>query len=88
MDGGAGAVARPFLGGRRPWRLLLEEFQNLQMFPRPTPLATGLENPAEFLAVAVELFFADPWSLRIHHPRVYHLLSQYFRLDPAALRRL
>lgn len=72
---------------RGPWQLLLEEFQNLRMFPRPAPLAAGLENPAEFFAVAVELFFADPWSLKAQHLGIYRLLSQFFQLDPAALRR-
>ncbi len=71
---------------REPWRQGLEEYRGLRAFPRPTPLALGLENPAEFLAVAMELFFADPWSLGVHHPGIYHLLSRYFRLDPAALR--
>lgn len=68
---------------REPWRQVLDEYRDLRAFPRPTPLA--LENPGEFLAVAMELFFADPGSLRVHHPRIYHLLSMYFRLDPAAL---
>ncbi len=70
---------------RAPWRQVLDEYRDLWAFPRPTPLALGLENPAEFFAVAVELFFADPWSLKLHHPELYRLLGRYFRLDPAAL---
>lgn len=61
------------------------EYERLRAWPRPTPLMAGGESPAEFFAVAVELFFADPWSLRAHHPGLYRLLGELFRQDPAAL---
>jgi Mlc titration factor MtfA (ptsG expression regulator) len=43
----------------------------------------GSDEPAEFLAVAVEAFFELPLELRRRHREVYALLSEYFRQDPA-----
>jgi Mlc titration factor MtfA (ptsG expression regulator) len=45
----------------------------------------GADEPAEFLAVAVEAFFQVPIDLRHHHRRLYGLLRDYFLQDPAAL---
>jgi hypothetical protein len=44
----------------------------------------GAEDPAEFLAVAVEAFFETPLALRQRHREVYAILAEYFRQDPAA----
>jgi Mlc titration factor MtfA (ptsG expression regulator) len=44
----------------------------------------GAEDPAEFLAVAVEAFFEAALALRARHHEVYALLAEYFRQDPAA----
>lgn len=44
----------------------------------------GATNPAEFFAVATEMFFERPDELRAHEPDLYGELSQYYRLDPAA----
>lgn len=66
-------------------KIFFPEYSRVSSSPWPTPLALGRESPAEFFAVAVELFFADPWSLKAHHPELYALLSQYFRQDPLAL---
>ena len=44
----------------------------------------GAEDPAEFLAVAVEAFFEAPLAMRQRHREMYALLSDYFRQDPAA----
>jgi Mlc titration factor MtfA (ptsG expression regulator) len=44
----------------------------------------GAEDPAEFLAVAVEAFFESALALRRRHREVYAILSEYFRQDPAA----
>lgn len=75
-----------------PWELLpaweevfFGEYRRLRASPQPTPLASGLESPAEFFAVAVELFFSDPGSLFQHHPDLYGLLSRYFRQNPVEL---
>ena len=40
-------------------------------------------NPAEFFAVATELFFERPRELRSAHPQLYRELCSYFRQDPA-----
>ena len=42
------------------------------------------ENPAEFLAVAVETFFERPLEMRERHREVYAVLRDYFGQDPAA----
>jgi Mlc titration factor MtfA (ptsG expression regulator) len=44
----------------------------------------GAEEPAEFLAVAVEAFFESALALRERHREVYALLAGYFGQDPAA----
>ena len=44
----------------------------------------GAEEPAEFLAVAVEAFFESALALRERHREVYALLCAYFGQDPAA----
>lgn len=42
------------------------------------------EDPAEFLAVAVETFFECPLALRQRHREIYAILRDYFAQDPAA----
>jgi Mlc titration factor MtfA (ptsG expression regulator) len=44
----------------------------------------GAEEPAEFLAVAVEAFFESALALRARHREVYAILRDYFGQDPAA----
>lgn len=41
-------------------------------------------NPAEFFAVATEVFFDNPVGLRDEHPDLYEVLVDYFRQDPYA----
>lgn len=41
------------------------------------------ENPAEFFATAVELFFEFPRELRREYGAVYEVLSAWLELDPA-----
>jgi Mlc titration factor MtfA (ptsG expression regulator) len=49
----------------------------------------GTKDPGEFFAVATECFFEKPAAFRRRHPRLYGLLRDYFRQDPAArLERL
>ncbi len=51
---------------------------------RPTLLDPyGATAPAEFFAVATEVFFERPRDLRAAEPALYAELSQYYRLDPA-----
>ncbi len=40
------------------------------------------ENPAEFFAVASEIFFEAPNLLTNHYPALYTLLKRYFMQDP------
>lgn len=44
----------------------------------------GAEAPEEFFAVAVEAFFVAPQALRHEQPRLYGLLADFFKQDPAA----
>jgi Mlc titration factor MtfA (ptsG expression regulator) len=43
----------------------------------------GAKNEAEFFAVATEEFFDRPLALLKHLPDLYHVLSGYYRQDPA-----
>ena len=42
----------------------------------------GATNPAEFFAVATEIFFEQPRQMRRRHPDLYALLRDYYRQDP------
>jgi Mlc titration factor MtfA (ptsG expression regulator) len=44
----------------------------------------GADDPAEFLAVAVEAFFETPLAVRRRHRELYGTLAEYFAQDPAA----
>jgi MtfA peptidase len=43
----------------------------------------GATNEAEFFAVATECFFDLPVEMARRHPRLYELLREYYRQDPA-----
>lgn len=43
----------------------------------------GLENPAEFFAVAVEAFFERGTEMKERHPELYQLLAGYFGQETA-----
>lgn len=45
-------------------------------------------NPAEFFAVATEVFFNRPHDLCEHEPALYHELRSFYRQDPAARDRV
>jgi len=42
----------------------------------------GATNPAEFFAVASEVFFEKPGQLKQEHPKLYQQLALYYRVDP------
>lgn len=44
----------------------------------------GATNAAEFFAVVTECFFEKPAQMLHHHPRLYHVLQEYYHQDPAA----
>src|SRR5690606_12068314 len=39
-------------------------------------------DPVEFLAVAGEAFFSDPWRLREDFPALFEAMRRYFGQDP------
>jgi Mlc titration factor MtfA (ptsG expression regulator) len=45
----------------------------------------GATNPAEFFAVATEAFFEKPTVLAKRHPRLYAVLREFYRQDPAEI---
>jgi Mlc titration factor MtfA (ptsG expression regulator) len=50
----------------------------------PLVRAYGATNEAEYFAVVSELFFSVPALLREHHRRVYDVLADFYKQDPAA----
>ncbi len=54
---------------------------------RPPLQAYGATNPAEFFAVATEAFFDVPTTLELHEPRLYEVLRNFYKQDPAARAR-
>jgi Mlc titration factor MtfA (ptsG expression regulator) len=42
----------------------------------------GATNPAEFFAVATEMFFERPRALQSRHPTLYEELKRFYRQDP------
>jgi Mlc titration factor MtfA (ptsG expression regulator) len=43
----------------------------------------GTQSEAEFFAVATECFFEKAEEMSESHPRLYRLLSEFYRQDPA-----
>jgi MtfA peptidase len=55
---------------------------------RPPLQPYGATNPAEFFAVATEAFFDVPIALERHEPKLYDVMRDFYKQDPAArLRR-
>jgi Mlc titration factor MtfA (ptsG expression regulator) len=84
------ANGAPMLGGRRRrerWaRVLSEEFARLQEVAgrSETSLLShyGATNPAEFFAVASEVFFEQPARMAGEHPELFRELSRFYRVNP------
>lgn len=71
------------------WRAILtREFETLASrceTGKPTLLdCYGATNPAEFFAVATEVFFEQPRDLRRKHEGLYERLKAFYLQDPAA----
>lgn len=85
-----GANGAPRLDNRRQqarWaRVMTHEYAALQhraqQGKRSLISDYGATNPAEFFAVASEVFFEQPQALAEHHPAMYRELSGYYRVDP------
>jgi MtfA peptidase len=50
---------------------------------RPPLQPYGATNPAEFFAVATEAFFDVPVALVEHEPRLYEVMRDFYKQDPA-----
>ena len=51
---------------------------------RPTFLDSyAATNEAEFFAVVTENFFSNPENMNHHHPKLYQVLKDFYRQDPA-----
>ena len=80
-------------GGRsRSWpAVFTAEYARLQSDlanGQPTLLNPyGATNPAEFFAVASEIFFEQPHRMAAEHPGLYSELSRLYRVDPASWER-
>ena len=79
----------PYLEGRGAYaawaRAMAPVYERLRAHPEESVLGEyAATNPAEFFAVATEVFFGRPEPLRRQHPEIYAALSRYYGLDPAA----
>lgn len=92
LDGESGSVegAPPLASGSMyaAWaRVFQREYNSLVTDlrgGRPTVLGSyAATNPAEFFAVATEVFFERPWDLKGRHPELYEKMREFFRQDPA-----
>lgn len=67
--------------------VLSKEFENLQRKAKSGQQSIfdyyGATNPAEFFAVASEVFFEQPKDLEETHPNLYQQLSAFYHVSPA-----
>jgi Mlc titration factor MtfA (ptsG expression regulator) len=66
------------------WQQLVEREMDRLLRGKSAIDPYGGDEPAEFLAVAVEAFFELPQELRRRHAELYEILREYFLQDPAA----
>jgi len=84
------ANGAPFLKSKKNqcWsHVLASEFEQLQSLAQkgmPTLLDHyGATNPAEFFAVASEVFFERPGEMKHQHSALYEQLKGFYRVNPA-----
>ncbi len=81
----------PMLGDREQrqrWHdVATRELRLLRHRPDGVLRRYGATNPAEFFAVALEVFLDDPLRLAEHKPELYDALRDLLRQDPAARHR-
>jgi MtfA peptidase len=84
-DGTAnGQPWRPTPQLRHRWQQVMDDaFQRLQHTPMSVIDAYGATDPAEFFAVASEVFFERPADLAAEAPEVYREFSALYGLNPA-----
>jgi len=71
------------------WRKRMKDaaLRHQEMVQRGAPVfldSYGATHPAEFFAVATEMFFERPRDLRKREAEVYDLLKTFYRQDPAS----
>jgi MtfA peptidase len=80
------ADGRPWRGSsaaRQRWAAVMDAaLQRLRETPSTLLDAYGASDPAEYFAVATEVFFEQPRALADEAPEVYRELAQLYRLDP------
>lgn len=70
---------------RRRWvEVCTEAYDKVRAEGSPVLRAYAGTNPAEFFAVATEVFFNRPGQLRLHEPALYAELMAFYHQDPAA----
>jgi MtfA peptidase len=86
QDGGA-ADGQPWqrdAASRRRWAAVMDAaLAGLRESPSSLLDAYGATDPAEFFAVATEVFFERPQALLEEAPEVYGALARLYRLQPA-----
>jgi Mlc titration factor MtfA (ptsG expression regulator) len=85
---GDGAPILPKRAMYRPWaKVLGAEYDHLvwstEHGKEELLDAYGAKNPAEFFAVASEVFFEQPERMKAEHPKLYEQLAGFYRQDPA-----
>jgi Mlc titration factor MtfA (ptsG expression regulator) len=91
QDTGA-ANGAPYVGRgalQQAWaRVMNQEFDELRArlarADRGVIEPYAATSPAEFFAVATELFFEKPAALAAERPKLYEQLTRCYRLDPAS----
>jgi Mlc titration factor MtfA (ptsG expression regulator) len=86
---GDGAPVLPRRAMYGPWaKVLGTEYEELlrasEEGERSLLDAYGATNPAEFFAVASEVFFERPERMKREHPALYEQLAAFYRQDPAS----
>jgi Mlc titration factor MtfA (ptsG expression regulator) len=82
-----GAPALAQREARERWaRVLAGEFATLQVLAQSQQPSLfshyGATNPAEFFAVASEVFFEQPQRVALEHPALYAELAGFYRINP------
>lgn len=81
------AEGAPPMADYSDWaEVLAAEFQRLRATGSTVIDPYGAHNPAEFFAVATETFMQTGTDLARHHPDLYRLLRDYYKIDTADLR--
>jgi len=89
-DGSADGLPPMTKAQRDRWEeVCVREYQALKDGTNDDPLLDGYGavNPAEFFAVATELFFDRPVDMARRETDLYEVLSEFYHQDPAARQR-